>query len=91
VTLEETIRYHRELRAGDALTVSCEFVWGEGKTFRLQQEIRLADATVLGELTAVCGLMDLQTRRLVPDPARRRRTLTHRAGFDRPRQPVEGL
>ena len=68
VALETTIRYLRELLAGDEVEVSCGFEWGEGKTFRIQQTIRKKDGTVAAEITAVGGLMDLKERRLVPDP-----------------------
>jgi len=67
VALETTIRYLRELVAGDEVEVSCGFEWGEGKTFRIQQTIRKTDGTVAAEITAVGGLMDLKERRLVPD------------------------
>ncbi|WP_028808919.1 acyl-CoA thioesterase [Streptomyces sp. 351MFTsu5.1] len=68
VALETTIRYLRELLAGDEVEVSCGFEWGEGKTFRIQQQIRKKDGTVAAEITAVGGLMDLNARRLVPNP-----------------------
>jgi len=68
VALETTIRYRRELLAGDEVEVSCAFEWGEGKTFRIQQTIRKTDGTVAAEITAVGGLMDLKERRLVTDP-----------------------
>ncbi|WP_449349297.1 acyl-CoA thioesterase [Streptomyces shaanxiensis] len=68
VALETTIRYLRELLAGDEVEVSCGFEWGEGKTFRIRQTIRKKDGTVAAEITAVGGLMDLNARRLVPDP-----------------------
>ncbi|MEU0409975.1 acyl-CoA thioesterase [Streptomyces griseorubiginosus] len=68
VALETTIRYLRELLAGDEVEVSCGFEWGEGKTFRIQQTIRKKDGTVAAEITAIGGLMDLKERRLVPDP-----------------------
>jgi acyl-CoA thioester hydrolase len=68
VALETTIRYRRELLAGDEVEVSCGFEWGEGKTFRIQQTIRKKDGTVAAEITAVGGLMDLKERRLVTDP-----------------------
>jgi acyl-CoA thioester hydrolase len=68
VALETTIRYLRELRAGDETEVTCGFVWGEGKTFRIEQTIRKADGTVAAEVTAVGGLMNLEARRLVADP-----------------------
>jgi acyl-CoA thioester hydrolase len=71
VALETTIRYRRELLAGDEVEVSCAFEWGEGKTFRMRQTIRKADGTVAAEIEAVGGLMDLTTRRLVADPRRR--------------------
>ncbi|MFJ8509454.1 acyl-CoA thioesterase [Streptomyces avermitilis] len=68
VTLETTIRYKRELRAGDEVEVTCGFVWGEGKSFRVEQTIRKSDGTVSAEVTAVGGLLDLKERRLVEDP-----------------------
>ncbi|GAA3788374.1 acyl-CoA thioesterase [Streptomyces chiangmaiensis] len=68
VVLETTIRYLRELRAGDEVEVTCAFEWGEGKTFRVAQTIRKADGTVSAEVASVGGLMDLEERRLVADP-----------------------
>ncbi|MEU9980597.1 acyl-CoA thioesterase [Streptomyces sp. NPDC050856] len=68
VALEVTVRYRRELRAGDEVAVTCAFVWGEGKTFRIEQTIRKADGTVAAEVSGVGGLMDLAERRLVADP-----------------------
>ncbi|MEU0744613.1 acyl-CoA thioesterase [Streptomyces sp. NPDC006134] len=71
VVLETTIRYRRELLAGDEVEVSCGFEWGEGKTFRVRQTIRKADGTVAAEIEAVGGLLDLRERRLVADPRQR--------------------
>ncbi len=68
VALETTIRYQRELLAGDEVEVTCDFAWGEGKTFRIRQTIHKADGTVAAEITAVGGLMDLKARKLVADP-----------------------
>ncbi|WAU84178.1 acyl-CoA thioesterase [Streptomyces sp. Qhu-G9] len=68
VSLEMTVRYLRELRAGDEVEVTCVFEWGEGKTFRIRQTIRRTDGAVAAEITAVGGLMDLKERRLVADP-----------------------
>jgi acyl-CoA thioester hydrolase len=71
VVLELTAKYLRELRGGDEVTVSCEFLWGEGKTFRLKQEIRKADGTLAAEITCVAGFIDLAARHLVADPMKR--------------------
>lgn len=68
VALETTIGYRRELLAGDEVEVTCSFLWGEGKTFRIEQTIRKTDGTVAAEITGVSGLMDLKLRKLVPDP-----------------------
>ncbi|MEU6818010.1 acyl-CoA thioesterase [Streptomyces sp. NPDC046860] len=68
VALETTIRYRRELLAGDEIVVTCTFVWGEGKTFRIEQTVAKADGTLAAEITATGGLMDLTARKLVPDP-----------------------
>ncbi|MER6163706.1 acyl-CoA thioesterase [Streptomyces violaceorubidus] len=78
VALETTIRFRRELLAGDEVTVSCAFEWGEGKTFRIRQVITKADGTVAAEVEAVSGLMDLSERRLVPDPRQRFKELAAR-------------
>jgi acyl-CoA thioester hydrolase len=68
VALETTIRYRRELLAGDEVDVTCAFEWGEGRTFRIRQTISKADGTVAAELTAVGGLLDLEERRMVAGP-----------------------
>ncbi|BBC31859.1 Thioesterase [Streptomyces graminofaciens] len=68
VALETTVSYRRELLAGDEVEVTCVFVWGEGKTFRIEQTIRKADGTVAAEITGVGGLMDLKIRKLVTNP-----------------------
>ncbi|MFH9663153.1 acyl-CoA thioesterase [Streptomyces sp. NPDC017248] len=68
VALETTIRFRRELLAGDDTDVTCVFEWGEGKTFSIRQEIRKTDGTLAAEVTAVGGIMDLARRRLVADP-----------------------
>ncbi|MFE9308061.1 acyl-CoA thioesterase [Streptomyces sp. NPDC088353] len=75
VALETTIRYLRELLAGDEVDVTCAFEWGGGKTFRIRQTIRKADGTVAAEIDAVGGLLDLKARRLVPAPHDRFRQL----------------
>ncbi|MFD7938782.1 acyl-CoA thioesterase [Streptomyces sp. NPDC059755] len=68
VALETTIRYQRELLAGDEVDVSCVFEWGGGKTFRIRQTISKADGTVSAQLFSVGGLLDLKERRMVADP-----------------------
>jgi acyl-CoA thioester hydrolase len=78
VTLQETIRYHRELRAGEEVAVTSAAVWGDGKTFGIEQEFRLGDRSPVAALTSVCGLLDLEQRRLVPRPAERFRSLARR-------------
>ncbi|MDT0306030.1 acyl-CoA thioesterase [Streptomyces sp. DSM 44917] len=76
VVLENRIRYHRELRAGDEVDVSCAFTWGGGKVFRIEQRITTAEGETSAELTSVGGILDLKTRRLVADPLESFRTLT---------------
>ena len=76
VNLETTIRYHRELRGGDEVTVSCAFEWGEGRTFRVLREFRDRAGALVAEVSSVSGLLDLKTRRLVPDPRTRWRALS---------------
>ncbi|MFK0294109.1 acyl-CoA thioesterase [Streptomyces sp. NPDC090442] len=84
VTLETTIRYRRELRAGDEVEVSCAFVWRggrtSGKTFVIEQRVRRADGTLSAEISAVCGLLDLTERHLVADPRAALRELATNPG-----------
>jgi acyl-CoA thioester hydrolase len=75
VQLETSIRFHRELRAGDAVDVSCGFVWGDGKTFGVEQDFRRPDGTLVAELANIGGLLNLKERRLVADPAGQFRSL----------------
>ncbi|MFJ3336379.1 acyl-CoA thioesterase [Streptomyces sp. NPDC086766] len=81
VALETTIRYRRELLAGDEVDVTCAFEWGGGKTFRIEQTIRKSDGTVAAEITAVGGLLDLKARKLVPDPREHFKELTTDPGL----------
>lgn len=69
------VRYHRELNAGEKVDVSCAYIWGEGKTFRVEQGLRRADGPLVGEITNVGGLLDLQQRRLLPEPSARWRSV----------------
>lgn len=68
VSLEERIRFHQEIHAGQEVVVSCTFTWGEGKSFRVEQEIRLPDGTLIADIANVGGLLDLKGRSLVPRP-----------------------
>lgn len=61
--------------AEDEVDVSCAFAWGDGKSFRAEQAFRLADGTIAAELSNVGGLLDLDTRRLLPRPGERFRAL----------------
>ncbi|MDR6977757.1 acyl-CoA thioester hydrolase [Streptomyces sp. 3330] len=81
VALETTIRYRRELLAGDEVDVDCVFEWGGGKTFRILQTIRKTDGTVSAEITAVGGLLDLEKRRMVADPSARFKELASDPGL----------
>ena len=76
VNLEANVRFLRELRDGDEVDVTCEFGWGEGKTFRVRQQFtRPGDGELAAEVTTVSGVIDSGQRRLVADPAGRLRAL----------------
>ena len=71
VSLEENIRYHHELRAGEEVDATCSYVWGSGKTFRVEQQLRRPDGTLVAEITSIGGLLDHTHRRLVSEPGAR--------------------
>ncbi|MFF4500669.1 acyl-CoA thioesterase [Streptomyces sp. NPDC001401] len=69
INLESTIRYRREVVAGDEVDITCAFIFGEGKSFRVEQTFSLPDGTLVAEVFNVGGLLDLKARKLVADPA----------------------
>jgi acyl-CoA thioester hydrolase len=70
VNLETTVRFHRELMPLSQVEVSCTFLWGDGKTSRVVQELRTPDGELVAEIESVSGLLDLTRRRLVHAPGR---------------------
>lgn len=68
INLETTLRFKRELRGNDEIDLSCAFLWGEGKTFTVRQEITRVDGVLIAEISSVSAIMDLRERRLVPSP-----------------------
>ncbi len=70
VLLELTVKYLRELRAGDVLTVTCEIIFPEaaGKTFLFDHHLRRADGVPVAEISCTAGLLNLSARRLVENP-----------------------
>lgn len=69
VNLETTIRYQEELLAGDEIDVTCAFEWGSGKTCRVEHDLRRGDGALAAQVRSVCGMLDLESRRLLADPA----------------------
>lgn len=73
--LKSTIKFQRELSAGDEVDVSCAFEWSDGKLFELVQDFRLPDGTAVAKVNGTIGLIDLETRKLAADPRGRFQTL----------------
>ncbi|MFD7432293.1 acyl-CoA thioesterase [Streptomyces sp. NPDC059818] len=71
VALEVTVKFLKELRGGERVRVSCRFDYGKGKTFTVAQRILKEDGTVAADITGVAGILDLSSRRLIPDPGGR--------------------
>jgi acyl-CoA thioester hydrolase len=68
VNLETVIKYHRELRGGDQVDVSCDWEWGSEKTYRVHHHLQRLDGTLAAEVSHVSGLLNLKTRRLITSP-----------------------
>ncbi|WP_086850225.1 acyl-CoA thioesterase [Amycolatopsis kentuckyensis] len=68
VLLETHVVFRRELRAGDVVDVTCDVKFGNGKTFKMDSNIIKLDGTLAAEITCTLGMMDLEIRKLVPDP-----------------------
>ncbi|MFJ7911768.1 acyl-CoA thioesterase [Kitasatospora sp. NPDC096204] len=81
VVLETTVKYLRELRAGDSVEVGCSFAWRDGKTFQMVQRLVREDGVLAAEITGVGGILDLKERRLVADPREPLRALATDPGL----------
>ncbi|MBA0054227.1 acyl-CoA thioesterase [Streptomyces sp. AJS327] len=68
VALENTVRYQRELRAGDEVDIRCGFAWGTGRSFRVEQVFWRPDGIQAAEVHGVVAVFDLAERQLVTDP-----------------------
>jgi acyl-CoA thioester hydrolase len=68
VLLELNIRYHRELRAGDAVDVTCEMAPSAATIFRLEQEAIKVDGTVAARATTFGGLSTSRVASSLPTP-----------------------
>jgi acyl-CoA thioester hydrolase len=67
--LDVSVKFKRELLAGDEIDVTCAFVFSGGKTFQIVQDfLRPSDTTLAASLTSTNGLLDLAARRLTDDP-----------------------
>ncbi len=78
VLLSTTVNFRGELRGDDVVEVSCVAKFGTGKTFTLEQTITKTDGTLAAEVYCVLGVMDLDARKLFPDP----RAVLESAGLD---------
>jgi acyl-CoA thioester hydrolase len=76
------------MRGGDEVDVTCASACRDGKMFRIFQEYRRPDGTLIAELYTVGGLLDLAERRLLPDVRERFRSL---ASSGEPRQRCPGV
>lgn len=71
VNLETKIRFLGELRGGDEVEVSCELTFSDRKTYQVRHEFRRPGGELAADVTCLFGMLDLERRRLVPDPASR--------------------
>ncbi|HEY3684533.1 MAG TPA: acyl-CoA thioesterase [Streptosporangiaceae bacterium] len=68
VVLELTIRFHNELRDGDTVDVTCAYTSRSEKTFTVAHTLHRTDGVLAAEITGTGGLLNLTTRRLLPNP-----------------------
>lgn len=78
VALENNIRYHAELRAGDEVDVSCVFARANRKFFTMTQVFHRPTGELVAELNGVGGLLDLSRRKLIDEPVEYLRSLASR-------------
>lgn len=65
VVLEANVKFLRELKKGDVITITTETVSYEGKIGRMKQQMINAEGAVASEAVFVYGLFDLEKRKLI--------------------------
>jgi acyl-CoA thioester hydrolase len=75
IVLDASVKYRRELRAGDEVDVSCVFIFDGGRTFEIKQQFRRPDRRIAASLTSTGGLLHLTERKLTDDPGAHFRAL----------------
>lgn len=65
-TVENTVRYLAELRAGEMVTITTQVLQGEGKKIRLFHRLMTADGTLSATIDSLMVHVDLGTRRSAP-------------------------
>lgn len=68
VMLETRVRFLGEVRPGGEVEVLCWAEFGAGKTFSMRHELRHLDGRIAAEVDVLLGVLDLDARRLLPDP-----------------------
>jgi acyl-CoA thioester hydrolase len=69
VVLEVNVKFIRELKLREKISITTEIVSYEGKIGKMLQQMTLPDGTVASEALFVFGLFDLTARKLVePTP-----------------------
>jgi acyl-CoA thioester hydrolase len=87
VVLELTIRFHNELRDGDTVDVTCAYTPRSEKTFTVAHALNRTDGVLAAEITGVGGLLNLATRRLLPNPITRLESLATNPALFHPTPP----
>ena len=79
VMFREEVRYRREVRFGESVTVNVLFAGlsGDGSHWRVRQEVTRADGKQAALLTIDGAWIHLDTRKLVPPPAELLQLIQH--------------
>ena len=75
VLLRQTIRFQRELLAGDDVDISCTISGGQGQLLELMQRFVTPDGVAVARVEGTIALMDMSTRKLLADPRAKLREL----------------
>jgi YbgC/YbaW family acyl-CoA thioester hydrolase len=66
VILEVNLKFIKELKLRETITITTELLGYQGKIGKLKQQMLKADGEVASEATFVFGLFDLKERKLIP-------------------------
>ncbi|RYZ90915.1 MAG: acyl-CoA thioesterase [Proteobacteria bacterium] len=84
IILEVQIKFLKELRLREEITITSEVIGYQGKIGQLKQQMIKSDGTIASEATFVMGLFDLKARKMIAPTEEWKTAIGWDAGTQKP-------